>query len=65
MRDMTEIEKKIHKLNVDIVLNGPMRSLCPIKDHRIKVNLFNIAREELLHKDLVDRCEELTTQHLN
>ena len=59
MRDMTDIEKKIHKLNVDIVLNGRMRSLCPIKDHRIKVNLFNIARQELLDQDLKDRVKKL------
>ena len=59
MRDMTSIEKKIHKLNVDIVLNGRMRSLCPIKDHRIKVNLFNIARQELLDQDLKDRVKKL------
>ena len=65
MRDMTDIEKKIQKLEVSIILSPKIHSLDPIKDHRIKVNLFNIAREELLHKDLVDRCEELTTQHLN
>ena len=59
MRDMTSIEKKIHTLNVDIVLNGRMRSLCPIKDHRIKVNLFNIARQELLDQDLKDRVKKL------
>ena len=65
MRDMTDIEKKIQKLEASIILSPKIHSLDPIKDHRIKVNLFNIAREELLHKDLVDRCEELTTQHLN
>ena len=58
MRDMTDIEKKIHKLNVDIVLNGRMRSLCPIKDHRIKVNLFNIARQELLDQDLKEKLQK-------
>jgi|TARA_Y100000034_G_C6830601_1_gene374867 hypothetical protein len=55
----TDIEKKIRKLNVDIVLNGPIRNLCPIKDHRIKVNLFNIARQELLDQDLKDRVKKL------
>ncbi len=58
MRDMTDIEKKIHQLNVDIVLNGRMRSLCPIKDHRIKVNLFNIARQELLDQDLKEKLQK-------
>ena len=56
----TDIEKKIHKLNVDIVLNGPMRNLCPIKDHRIKVNLFNIARQELLDQDLKEKVKKVT-----
>jgi hypothetical protein len=54
----TDIEKKIHKLNVDIVLNGRMRSLDPIKDHRIKVNLFNIARQELLDQDLKEKVKK-------
>ena len=58
MRDMTDIEKKIHKLNVDIVLNGPIRNLDPIKDHRIKVNLFNIARQELLDQDLKEKLQK-------
>ena len=65
MREMTNIEKKIQKLEAKIMLDPKMYSLDPIRNHRIKVRLFNIAREELLHKDLVDRCEELTTQHLN
>ncbi len=47
----TDIEKKIHQLNVDIVLNGRMRSLDPIKDHRLKVAKFNIAKRELLKKE--------------
>ena len=64
MREMTNIEKKIQKLEAKIMLDPKMYSLDPIRNHRIKVRLFNIAREELLHKDLVDRCEELTTQHL-
>ena len=51
MRDMTDIEKKIHKLNVDIVLNGPITCLDPIKDHRLKVAKFNIAKRELLAKE--------------
>ena len=51
MRDMTDIEKKIHKLNVDIVLNGPITCLDPIKDHRLKVGKFNIAKRELLAKE--------------
>ena len=51
MRDMTDIEKKIHKLNVDIVLNGPITCLDPIKDHRLKVVKFNIAKRELLAKE--------------
>ena len=64
MRDMTEIEKKIQKLEASIMLDPKIHNLDPIKNHRIKVRLFNIAREELLHKDLVDRCEKLTPQHL-
>ena len=51
MGDMTDIEKKIHKLNVDIVLNGPITCLDPIKDHRLKVAKFNIAKRELLAKE--------------
>ena len=47
----TDIEKKIHKLNVDIVLNGPITCLDPIKDHRLKVAKFNIAKRELLKKE--------------
>jgi hypothetical protein len=48
---MREIEKKIHQLNVDIVLKGRMMCLDPIKDHRLKVNLFNKAKRELLAKE--------------
>ncbi len=50
MREMT-LEEKIHKLNVDIVLNGRMTCLDPIKDHRLKVAKFNIAKRELLAKE--------------
>tara|TARA_R100000908_G_scaffold46059_1_gene22461 strand:- start:52 stop:210 length:159 start_codon:yes stop_codon:yes gene_type:complete len=45
----TDIEKKIHQLNVDIVLNGAMKFLDPIKDHRYKVTKFNIEKQKLLN----------------
>ena len=44
-----DIEKKIHQLNVNIVLNGPMKFLDPIKDHRYKVAKFNIEKQKLLN----------------
>ena len=52
MREMTNIEKKIKKLEAKIMLDPKMYSLDPIRNHRIKVRLFNIAREELLDQDL-------------
>lgn len=48
MREI-DIEKKIHELNVAIVLNGPMKFLDPIKDHRHKVAKFNIEKQKLLN----------------
>ena len=59
MRDMTDIEKKIQKLEASIILSPKIHSLDPIKDHRIKVNLFNIARQELLDQDLKDRVKKI------
>ena len=49
---MTNIEKKIQKLEAKIMLDPKMYSLDPIRNHRIKVRLFNIARGELLEQDL-------------
>ena len=49
---MREIEKKIKKLEAKIMLDPKMYSLDPVRNHRIKVRLFNIARGELLDQDL-------------
>jgi len=46
-----DIEKKINELNVAIVLNGPIKFLDPIKDHRYKVTKFNIERQKLLNSN--------------
>ena len=58
MRDMTEIEKKIQKLEAKIILDPKMYSLDPIRNHRIKVRLFNIARGELLDQDLKEKIKK-------
>ena len=58
MRDMTEIEKKIKKLEAKIMLDPKMYSLDPIRNHRIKVRLFNIARWELLDQDLKENLKK-------
>ena len=52
MREMTSIEKEIQKLEARIMLDPKMYILDPIRNHRIKVRLFNIARGELLDQDL-------------
>ena len=52
MREMTNIEKKIKKLEAKIMLDPKMYSLDPISTHRIKVRLVNIARGALLDQDL-------------
>ena len=49
---MREIDQKIQKLEAKIMLDPKMYSLDPIRNHRIKVRLFNIARGELLDQDL-------------
>ena len=41
---MREIDQKIKKLEAKIMLDPKMYSLDPIRNHRIKVRLFNIAR---------------------
>ncbi len=51
MREMTNIEKKIKKLEAKIMLDPKMHSLDPIRNHRIKERLFNIARGEPLDQD--------------
>ena len=60
MRDMTEIEKKIQKLEAKIMLDPKMYSLDPIRNHRIKVRLFNIARGELLEQDLKNQIKKIS-----
>ena len=62
MREMTNIEKKIQKLEAKIMLDPKMYSLDPIRNHRIKVRLFNIARGELLEQDLKE-SKKLKTLH--
>ena len=58
MREMANIEKKIQKLEAKIMLDPKMHSLDPIKNHRIKVRLFNIARQELLDRDLQEKLKK-------
>ena len=58
MREMTNIEKKIKKLEAKIMLDPKMYSLDPIRNHRIKVRLFNIARRELLDQDLKEKVKK-------
>jgi hypothetical protein len=60
MREMTEIEKKIQKLEAKIILDPKMYSLDPIRNHRIKVRLFNIARGELLEQDLKNQIKKIS-----
>lgn len=54
----TDIEKKIQKLEAKIMLDPKMYSLDPIRNHRIKVRLFNIARGELLDQDLKEKVKK-------
>ena len=58
MREMTNIEKEIQKLEARIMLDPKMHSLDPIRNHRIKVRLFNIARGELLDQDLKENLKK-------
>ncbi len=58
MREMTNIEKKIQKLEAKIMLDPKMYSLDPTRNHRIKVRLFNIARGELLDQDLKENLKK-------
>ena len=58
MREMTSIEKEIQKLEARIILDPKMHSLDPIKNHRIKVRLFHIARQELLDRDLQEKLKK-------
>ena len=58
MREMTNIEKKIQKLEAKIMLAPKMYSLDPIRNHRIKVRQFNIARGELLDQDLKENLKK-------
>ncbi len=60
MREMTNIEKKIQKLEAKIMLDPKMYSLDPIRNHRIKVRLFNIARGELLEQDLKSQIKKIS-----
>ena len=55
---VTNIEKKIQKLEAKIMLDPKMYSLDPIRNHRIKVRLFNIARGELLDQDLKENLKK-------
>jgi hypothetical protein len=47
---MREIDQKIKKLEANIILSPTIHSLDPVRNHRIKVNLFNKAKQELLKK---------------
>ena len=47
---MREIDQKIKKLEANIILSPTIHSLDPVRNHRIKVNLFNKAKRELLEK---------------
>ena len=47
---MREIDQKIKKLEASIILSPTIHSLDPVRNHRIKVNLFNKAKQELLKK---------------
>ena len=58
MREIRNIEKKIQKLEAKIMLDRKMYSLDPIRNHRIKVRLFNIARGELLDQDLKENLKK-------
>ena len=55
---MREIDQKIQKLEAKIMLDPKMYSLDPIRNHRIKVRLFNIARGELLDQDLKEKVKK-------
>ena len=55
---MREIDQKIQKLEAKIMLDPKMNSLDPIRNHRIKVRLFNIARGELLDQDLKEKVKK-------
>lgn len=55
---MREIDQKIKKLEAKIMLDPKMYSLDPIRNHRIKVRLFNIARGELLDQDLKEKVKK-------
>ena len=55
---MREIDQKIKKLEAKIMLDPKMHSLDPIRNHRIKVRLFNIARGELLDQDLKEKVKK-------
>ncbi len=55
---MREIDQKIQKLEAKIMLDPKMHSLDPIRNHRIKVRLFNIARGELLEQDLKEKVKK-------
>ena len=59
---MREIDQKIQKLEAKIMLDPKMYSLDPIRNHRIKVRLFNIARGELLEQDLKEKVTGIQTR---